>query len=198
MLLSQIKTVLDWYDREEGRLFGHFLDQRDIKRIRAIYDAAVQTGQAQLSTDAEVELFQCLCLSSCESGSDAWKVVRALWRALELPLCDGTPPFYDSFYFMNQKEMTGLSNRWKQLFDKKDYILRILYTIQYLLGPFNFGKYQRQHLLTPDNFQAIVLASTHAEDVARVLCTLNDANLLTPENRQAIVESKAHARGVAL
>ena len=67
MLLSYMKTLLDRYDRDKGwfrKLFRHLFDQRDIKRIRAVYDAAVKKKQAQLSADAEVKLFQWLCLSS--------------------------------------------------------------------------------------------------------------------------------------
>ena len=188
MLLSTLKALLDQYDP---------INQIDINRIRAVYDAEVQKGQAQLSFDAEVELFQCLCLSSCERGSDAWRVVDNLWNALELPRYDGTSSFYHSFYFMNQKEMLGLSNRWKQLFNKKEYLSSILDAIHALLGPFDCGKYQRQHLLTPDNFNAIVEAKAYMHDVTQALLTLNNAQLLTPNNRQAIIEAKAHAEGVA-
>ena len=73
MFLSQIKTLLYQYDRQQGgshHLFGHFSDPRDIKRIRAVYEAEVKKGSTQLSADAEVTLFKWLCLSSCRHGRE--------------------------------------------------------------------------------------------------------------------------------
>ena len=122
MLLSDIKTLLDQYDRNKGwfrKLFRHFFDQRDIKRIRAVYEAEVKKGSTQLSADAEVTLFKWLCFSSCKNGSNAHTVVNQLWNAFEISRDGMTPPFYNSFDFMNQQELAGLSDRWEQLFNKK-------------------------------------------------------------------------------